>query len=314
MRLARGLLLALLAGAAAACAGADGGPSKPLRNDGAADDARPDGGGLAVGGGDPGGGDPDPQKTVCDFAPVPDCAEGEAFQRWLGGQGGDWCVELGTPWFFSIGGGALRMVAKAGPKDGWDPRNDEDKVIMRLAGGAEGSSFRVDVERHPRLAIEMCPVRLPGKGADVTDSDRNDACFYLLVGFDGPVHPYRGTDGLPDTVAYVWADAPWPSGEVGRDPDYDLFMRYLAIGVGADELGERRRIVRDVAADFRKCFPERANEPVPDVVRVGHMIDSNTLDTEAESRLYSVSFMACEPAPAPALVPEPEAKGAPRPL
>ena len=113
----------------------------------------------------------------------------------------------------------------------------------------------------------MAPVRLPGKGADVTDSDRNDACFYLLVGFDGPLHPYRGTDGLPDTIGYVWTDAPL-AGAVGRDPDYDDFMRYIAIGAGAERLGEARTIVRDLEADFRAAFPERAGKPVPDVVRV----------------------------------------------
>ncbi len=139
----------------------------------------------------------------------------------------------------------------------------------------------------------MAPVRLPGKGADVTDSEQNDACFYLLVGFDGPVHRYAGTDGLPDTVGYVWTDAPLAA-PVGRDPDYDEFLRYISIGSGAERPGEARTIVRDLAADFRAAFPERAGKPVPDVVRVGLMIDANTVESEAESALWSVRLLPAD--------------------
>ena len=230
--------------------------------------------------------------VVCDFGPEPDVAAGEPMRRWLAAQAPRWQADFGTPAFFSIRGGALRLRAEKGPlARSWNPANltrREDKVIVRVT--QEG--FRVRLADHPRLELTMAPVQLPGKGADLTDSDRNDACFYLLVGYDGPLHSFDGTK-LPDTVAYVWADGPWSRpGEVGRDPDYDAFLRYIALGRGPDRLGEMRTFTRDLGADFRLAFPERAGAAAPpDIVRVGVMVDSNTVGGEAESALRSARFL-----------------------
>lgn len=137
----------------------------------------------------------------------------------------------------------------------------------------------------------MAPLRLPGKGADVTDSDRNDACFYLLVAFDGPRHFYQG-QRIADTLAYVWADGPWKTGEaVGRERKYGAFMRYLALGRGAERPGQLRTLLRDIEADFRLAYPERAASGIPDVIELGLMVDSNTVKSEAESLLRSVRFL-----------------------
>src|SRR5262249_44709209 len=91
---------------------------------------------------------------------------------------------------------------------------------------------------------------------------------------------------LPDTVAYVWNDVPF-AGPVGREPKYEEFMRYILLGSGPDRLGEERTLVRDIAQDFRLAYPERAAKPVPDVVRIGLMIDANTVASEAEPGLRS---------------------------
>jgi hypothetical protein len=240
--------------------------------------------------------------VICDFSQEAAVGPGEPMLGWMRERAPDWHAEFGTPAFFSIADGRLRLVAKRGPlTESWNPRNltkREDKVILRVRG-KPGTDLRVAVAEYPRVEVRMAPVRLPGKGADVTDSDKNDACFYLLVGFDGPLHRYRGTDGLPDTIGYVWADAPFAK-DVGRDPDYDEFLRYLPLGSGSERLGDERTFVRDIEADFRAAFPERAGKPVPDVVRVGLMIDANTVESEAESMLRSVRFLpAAEPVAEP---------------
>ncbi len=229
--------------------------------------------------------------TIVDLAKEADTPAGAAMAGWLTRKAGRWDVKFGDPAYFLIQGGALHLVARPGPAAGsvllWKLLKREDKVIVRVTP----SDFRVHPAERRHLEVTMAPLRLPGKGADVTDSDRNDACFYLLVAFDGPRHFYQG-QRIADTVAYVWADGAWKSGgEVGRERKYGEFMRYIALGRGADRPGELRTLVRDVDADFRLAYPERAAKGVPDVVEIGLMIDSNTVKSEAESLLRSIRML-----------------------
>jgi hypothetical protein len=233
--------------------------------------------------------------TVCDFRTEKPVAAGEPFLAFARER--NLHAEFGTPWFFSIHDGLLHLASRRGPRAAsWNPANltkGENKVILALRGGPGDEAFRVPLDATPRLEVRMAPVRLPGKGADLTDPKKNDACFYLLVSLDGPRHRYRGED-LADTIGYVWADGAWRSGaEVGRDGKYDEFMRYLALGRGPDRLGELRTFTRDVRADAAKTFPERAAAATA-VVKVGIMVDSNTVDSEAESLLESVRFLPPE--------------------
>jgi|JI9StandDraft_2_1071091.scaffolds.fasta_scaffold16404_4 hypothetical protein len=229
--------------------------------------------------------------TVVDLSAEADTPAGAPMAAWLKRQAGRWEVKFGAPEYFLIQGGSLHLVARPGPASSsillWKLLKREDKVILRITP----SGFRVHPAEHRHLEVTMAPLRLPGKGADVTDSDRNDACFYLLVAFDGPRHFYQG-QRIADTVAYVWADGAWKTGEeVGRERKYGAFMRYLALGRGAERQGQLRTLVRDVQADFRLAYPERAAGGVPDVVELGLMVDSNTVKSEAESLLRSVRFL-----------------------
>lgn len=229
--------------------------------------------------------------TVVDLSSEADTPPGAPMAAWLARKAGRWEVKFGNPAYFLINGGTLHLVARPGPAAQsillWRLLKREDKVILRVTP----SDFRVHPAERRHLEVTMAPLRLPGKGADVTDSDRNDACFYLLVSFDGPRHFYQG-QRIADTVAYVWADGAWKSGgEVGRERKYGTFMRYIALGRGADRPGQLRPLLRDVDADFRLAYPERAANGVPDVVEVGLMIDSNTVKSEAESMLRSIRFL-----------------------
>lgn len=229
--------------------------------------------------------------AVVDFSAQPDVTAGTAMAGWLDSQKGRIEVKFGGPAFFFLKQGSLHLVARPGPASSsillWRLLKREDKVILRLTP----DGFRASPRSHRHVEVTMAPVRLPGKGADVTDSHRNDACFYLLVAFDGPRHLYQG-QRVPDTIAYVWADGAWKTGaEVGRERKYGEFMRHIALGRGLDRPGELRTVVRDVEADFRLAYPERADKGIPDVVEVGLMIDSNTVKSEAESMLRSVRFL-----------------------
>jgi hypothetical protein len=227
--------------------------------------------------------------TVFDLSQEPNTPAGDPLQAWMKAR--RWEVKFGTPAYFFLQDGSLHLVAKPGPMAGsvlfWRLLKREDKVLLRVTSGG----FRVRPQELRHLEVTMAPVRLVGKGADVTDPDRNDACFYLLVSFDGPRHSYQGQK-IPDTVAYVWADGAWKvAGEVGKERKYGEFMRYIPLGRGADRPGELRTLVRDVGADFKLAYPERGAAAVPDVIEVGLMIDSNTVKGEAESRVRSVRFL-----------------------
>jgi hypothetical protein len=229
--------------------------------------------------------------TILDMAGEPDTAVGGPMAAWMRKRADRWQVKFGAPAYFFIQGGSLHLVAKQGPMSSsiliWRLLKREDKVIVQLTP----PGFRHHLQPQRRIEVTMAPLKLPGSGSDVTDPDRNDACFYLLLSFDGPRHWFEG-QRISDTIAYVWADGAWKvAGEVGRERKYGSFMRYIALGRGADKLGELRTLTRDVEADFRLAFPERAGAPVPDVTEVGLMIDSNTVRTESESLLRSIRFL-----------------------
>lgn len=235
--------------------------------------------------------------VIVDFSKSPDVGAGKPFAKWLTAQSPDWSVEFGSPDFFFIQDGRLVLRAAPGPKSrSWNPvklSKREDKIILRIRGGT-GTDFRLRTTRHPTLELRMVPLVLPGKGADITDSGRNDACFYLLVSFDGPLHTFIGTDGLPDTIGYVWTDARLPV-PVGRDPDYETVMRYISIGAGSEGLGVEQLLSRNLPTDYRAAFPEHRSKPIPDIVRIGLMIDSNTVGSTAESSLRSIRFLPAPP-------------------
>lgn len=229
--------------------------------------------------------------TIFDMAGEPDTAVGDPMAAWMRKRASRWQVKFGGPSYFFIRGGNLHMVAKQGPMSSsiliWRLLKREDKVIVQLTP----SGFRHHLSPLRRVEVTMAPLKLPGGGSDVTDPDRNDACFYLLLSFDGPRHWFEG-QRISDTLAYVWADGAWKvSGEVGRERKYGSFMRYIALGRGPERLGQLRTLTRDVEADFRLAFPERANDPLPDITEVGLMIDSNTVHTESESLLRSIRFL-----------------------
>ncbi len=229
--------------------------------------------------------------TVVDLSAESDVPAGDPMKAWLRQKAGRWETKFGEPAYFFIQQGSLHLVARPGPSAGsillWKLLKREDKVVLRVTP----DGFRVRPSELRHVEVTMAPLRLPGKGADVTDSDRNDACFYLLLAFDGPRHLYEGR-WMADTIAYVWADGAWKSGsEVGRERKYGTFLRYLALGRGPDRPGELRTLSREVDTDFRLAYPERAAAGVPDVVEVGVMVDSNTVKSEAESLLRAIRFL-----------------------
>ena len=231
---------------------------------------------------------------VADLSQEEDVSAGKDFREWLSNRG--WKAAFGAPEFFFIRQGALHLVSKPGPI--WRKRaylwltnrkkvrsGVENAVMLQLAGGED---FRVDVETLATLRFRMTPIVLPGKGADLRHPSKGDCAFYLLVGFDTERYDCDGIE-MPKTVGYVWANHPWEE-PVGMSTRFPKSIRYIPIGWGEEELGKPQETVRNVKEDFRLAFPEDEGKAVPDVIEVSLMIDSNSVDSEAESALDFVRF------------------------
>ena len=236
---------------------------------------------------------PKAEDGIIDVVSFPDDLDvrnGEPFKEWMKKHA--WTSKFGSPEFFFIRDGALHLVSKPGPV--FENRYSlaltdrdkliegmENKVLLQVAGGPD---FRVPPDEFPSLHFKMTPVELPGSEADLRDPDRNDSAFYLLVGFDTERHRFEGRQ-MPETIAYVWANGKWDK-PVGRDPDYSAFLRYIPIGYGRNGLGEAHEIRRNLRRDYRTAFSVKKGEPVPEVISIGIMIDSNTVKGTAESVLH----------------------------
>jgi len=247
--------------------------------------------------------EPQGSLTVVNFTGEKDVAAGDEFRKWMEGHG--WEAMLGDPAYFFICDGALNMVAKSGPvfrKRAWYAVVNRDKLRHGIENqvllNITPASFSLDSDRYPTIAFEMEPVTLPGKGADMRDPKKNDTAFCLMVSFDSQWHEYKGSK-FQESVGYVWADQKWDR-PVGSDPDYAAFFRYIPIGYGEKGLNESHEVRRDVKRDWQLAFPERGDKPVPKVIRIGLMIDSNTVDSVSQSRLRWIRF-------------EPEKQGSPVP-
>jgi hypothetical protein len=251
-------------------------------------------------------GEPQDAVSVADFREEKDVAAGDDFRKWMEGRG--WEAAVGNPVYFSIRDGALDMVAKAGPvfrERAWHAVFNRDKLRHGIENqvllNITPADFSLDPDRYPTIAFQMEPVTLPGKGADMRNPKKNDTAFCLLVSLDSQWYEYEGVR-FPESVGYVWADQEWDQ-PVGTDPDYAAFLRYIPIGYGEKGLGESHEVRRDVKRDWRLAFPEHGDKPVPKVIRVGLMIDSNSVNSVSQSRLGWVRFekeKQDQPAPSPA--------------
>ncbi len=64
------------------------------------------------------------------------------------------------------------------------------------------------------------------------------------------------------------------------------------IYAGEKRLGIAHEITRNVKEGFFLAFPERKGKPVPDIIKIALLIDSNTMNSTVESKLDWVRFEA----------------------
>jgi hypothetical protein len=135
---------------------------------------------------------------------------------------------------------------------------------------------------NPVLRLRFRVDKLP-PGADLAESDREDAAFRVFIVFDKK-------DGLivPNTIGYAWAT----SNEAGRfirsDRTFLKNVWYVVLGQGDGRLGQWVEMDRDVVDDYRRAFRMRGD--VPKVVAVGLKCDANDTRTEALSAIAQATL------------------------
>src|SRR5262245_41608694 len=79
-------------------------------------------------------GDAPSPVVVLDCSKEKDVGEGASFQHWFDAK--RWVAEFGTPAYFFLRGGSLRLVARPGENaKSWNPFSKtkrEDKVLLRI--------------------------------------------------------------------------------------------------------------------------------------------------------------------------------------
>jgi hypothetical protein len=188
-----------------------------------------------------------------------------------------WETQRGNPRRFQVDAKRLSMVSR------------DDSVAIGLRRG-----FPFVVRKWPRIRFTFRVRRQPA-GTDLTKKSGDDAAFRLYVAFDRD----KGWFRPPHTIAYAWTGNVNP-GRVIQSAHFDN-LRYLSIGEGAptkDETGQPKWITieRDLAADYKKVFPE-VRRPVPAITGILLKCDSNNTGTSAAAEVAKVELLPPPPPP-----------------
>jgi hypothetical protein len=217
---------------------------------------------LAIAAGAPAPADPSPPASaVRQVAEFPD--DEVPIDTWMKRYG--WKVQRGDAARFRVGEARLAMVS------------DDDTVAIGTQQG-----FPVRPQEWPIVRFDVQVTALP-EGAGLSQTGTDDAAFRLFVAFDRD----RGIVSPPHTIAYTWSNDLAP-GSVVQSEHFEN-VRYLVIGRGLTRPGEWVAVERELAADYRKVFPE-AEGGVPALSGVLLKCDSNNTGTKAASAVRSIEF------------------------
>lgn len=184
-----------------------------------------------------------------------------------------WESFRGNPRRFEIGRGYLKMVSS------------DDSVSIQTERG-----FPLDPRQQSRLEMKFQVKAIP-RGTNLTKKSGDDSAFRLYVAFDR-----GGFIGLlpPNTIGYSWTEASAP-GQVVQSEHFER-LRYLSVGHGLPAAGPAGTtsegwisVTRDLAADYRRVFPEDT-DGVPEVLGIVLKCDSNNTHTTAESWVSEISI------------------------
>lgn len=184
------------------------------------------------------------------------------FSAWM--KAGGWQSKRDRPSGWEISGGSLRLVSEGN---------------SALIGTENG--FPLDAGAAPRLRVTLKVKTVP-RGSDLSRKSGDDAALRVYVAFD------RGGGMLkpPNTIAYAWTEKD-EAGTLIRSAHYPN-LYYISLGKGPTPQDRWTVAERDLAADYRRAFPNENG--LPRLKALMLKCDSNDTKTTAESALASIEL------------------------
>jgi hypothetical protein len=159
---------------------------------------------------------------------------------------------------------------------------DEGRRALRLESRDDHSTIarevQVDLEATPMLEWSWKIVELPARG-DVRDRATSDLTAHLLVVWPRFPGPLRSR-----LIGYAWGSGE-PVNTLQRSQKSST-VTFVILRSGAEGLGRWTTERRDVAADYRKIYGERPENPK--VIAIS--IDTNDTHSRAEALIGRIAF------------------------
>ena len=131
------------------------------------------------------------------------------------------------------------------------------------------TELHADPQTYPWLSWDWRVDRLV-EGEALARKDGSDAAARLYVYFESSSLPWQKRN-----LDYVWS-ASLPVGTV-MDSAYSRNSKIVVVESGAASLGRWRTVARNLKDDYERCF----KEPLPAVIAVGVMSDTDNTGSEA---------------------------------
>lgn len=188
------------------------------------------------------------------------------FASWM--TAGGWRSKRDEPRGWAIADGRLRLVSV---------RNSA------LIGTDKG--FPIAIGPTARLRVSLKVKTVP-RGTDLSRKSGDDAAFRVYLAFDRG----GGIIAPPNTIAYAWTEKDDAGALIPSA--YFPNLRYVSLGKGITRQDRWTVVERDLAADYRRAFPNETG--LPRLKAVMLKCDSNDTKTAAESALSSIELITEE--------------------
>jgi hypothetical protein len=193
-------------------------------------------------------------------------SEKSDFKTWM--KTGAWQSKRDQPAGWAIADGALHLLSVG------------NSVLIGTQRG-----FPIQLASAARLRVTLKVKSVP-RGTDLSRRSGDDAAFRLYLAFEhggGMIKP-------PNTIAYAWTEKD-EAGTLIRSGHFSNLW-YISLGKGPTRQDEWTTVDRDLAADYRRAFPNETG--LPPLKGILLKCDSNDTKTRAESSLAEIDLIQKE--------------------
>jgi len=185
------------------------------------------------------------------------------FNAWMSTSG--WVSKREDPKGWEVGGGALHMVSRS------------NSGLIATERGLP-KTFVAGTRLRLQLRVTSVP-----RGTDLSRKSGDDAALRVYLAFDRG----GGIFSPPNSIAYAWTEKE-PAGTLIQSGHFSN-LKYISLGSGPTPGTDWVVVDRDLAADYRRAFPDEAS--LPRLKGLLLKCDSNDTKTSAESWLAAVELI-----------------------